>query len=157
AGGQGHRADRPPALTVGSGWYLGGMSLRIASYNILADSYIQRTFFPRTPSEILDPSRRYPTLAARVAGLAADVLCLQEVDRSRPHVGTHVTYRAVVGGRDRRRCPSALGSRPRQCLVRSVLARVGWDWNSSSIARVDGPRSMSAWRTRSSASSGGIP
>lgn len=56
------------------------MSLRVVSYNVLADSYIQRTFFPRTPPEILDPSRRHPALAARVAALGGDIVCLQEVE-----------------------------------------------------------------------------
>jgi mRNA deadenylase 3'-5' endonuclease subunit Ccr4 len=56
------------------------LSLRVVSYNVLADSYIQRAFFPRTPPEVLDPSRRHPALAAHVAAFAGDIVCLQEVE-----------------------------------------------------------------------------
>ena len=56
------------------------VSLRIASYNVLADSYIRRSFYPGTPPSRLDPSRRHPALAAHVAALGADVVCLQEVE-----------------------------------------------------------------------------
>lgn len=56
------------------------MGLRVVSYNILADSYVEPSYFPRTPAEILDAGRRRPALAARIAGLGADVVCLQEVE-----------------------------------------------------------------------------
>jgi len=52
----------------------------VATWNILATSYIRREFYPQTPPEFLDPAWRVPALARRAAELAADILCLQEVE-----------------------------------------------------------------------------
>jgi endonuclease/exonuclease/phosphatase family metal-dependent hydrolase len=48
--------------------------------NVLADGYIRREWYPHTPDEWLDPARRHPALAAHLAAMAADILCLQEVE-----------------------------------------------------------------------------
>src|SRR2546423_3738894 len=56
------------------------MTISVASYNVLADSYVSSERYPGIPSTILSPQWRRPALARHVAGLAADVLCLQEVE-----------------------------------------------------------------------------
>ncbi len=54
--------------------------MRVASYNVLADAYIRTSYYPGTPPEVLRPERRRTAIAERVARLAADVVCLQEVE-----------------------------------------------------------------------------
>lgn len=56
------------------------VDLRIASYNILADAYAKLVWFPHAPTGILRPPRRQEALAHRIAGLDADIVCLQEVE-----------------------------------------------------------------------------
>lgn len=56
------------------------MKFSVASYNILADAYVRPGYFPFSAREALDPVLRRPALARRIAGLAADVVCLQEVE-----------------------------------------------------------------------------
>lgn len=56
------------------------VDLRIASYNILADAYIKPEWFPHTPADLLRPRSRHAPLARRIAGLDADIVCLQEVE-----------------------------------------------------------------------------
>lgn len=55
-------------------------SLRIASYNVLADAYLDPAWFTHVDPAALDPQRRRERLLARIAGLDADVVCLQEVE-----------------------------------------------------------------------------
>jgi mRNA deadenylase 3'-5' endonuclease subunit Ccr4 len=57
------------------------MSFTLATYNVLAPSYAHQARYPDTPPEWLDSRRRIPALAEHLAGLAYDVLCLQEVER----------------------------------------------------------------------------
>jgi mRNA deadenylase 3'-5' endonuclease subunit Ccr4 len=52
----------------------------VATWNILATSYIRREFYPKTPRQALDPAWRVPALASRAAALDVDILCLQEVE-----------------------------------------------------------------------------
>jgi len=59
------------------------MSLIVSSYNILADAYIRPAYYPSTPPEVLDSARREAALLARLPQLAADVLCLQEVEAAK--------------------------------------------------------------------------
>ncbi len=55
--------------------------LVIATYNMLADPYIDPQWYDHTdPADLLTVNRR-PRLIERVAGLDADALCLQEVER----------------------------------------------------------------------------
>lgn len=54
-------------------------SLVIASYNVLADAYTRPERTPRTPPDLLAWDARQEALAARMIGLNADILCLQEV------------------------------------------------------------------------------
>jgi endonuclease/exonuclease/phosphatase family metal-dependent hydrolase len=56
------------------------VAFRVASYNVLADGYIRPELYPRTPPECLSPARRRAAIVARVAGLAADIVCLQEIE-----------------------------------------------------------------------------
>lgn len=62
-----HRGD--PALT-----------LRLVTYNVLADSYVSPEYCPFTPLECLEPRGRRARLLERLASLDADVLCLQELE-----------------------------------------------------------------------------
>jgi mRNA deadenylase 3'-5' endonuclease subunit Ccr4 len=52
----------------------------VATYNVLANAYAMRAWYPRTPSMVLDPAWRIPALARYVSELQADLLCLQEVE-----------------------------------------------------------------------------
>ena len=56
------------------------MPFTMASYNILADSYINPAWYPGTDAELLDPAHRHPALVDRIARLSADIICLQEVE-----------------------------------------------------------------------------
>jgi mRNA deadenylase 3'-5' endonuclease subunit Ccr4 len=59
------------------------MPFTIASYNILAEAYIKPERYPGIPAALLVPERRGPALLRHIAGLNADVVCLQEAE---PHV-----------------------------------------------------------------------
>jgi mRNA deadenylase 3'-5' endonuclease subunit Ccr4 len=50
------------------------------TYNVLADGYIRREWYPYTPEAWLDPRQRHPALAEHVAALDAGIVCLQEVE-----------------------------------------------------------------------------
>jgi mRNA deadenylase 3'-5' endonuclease subunit Ccr4 len=56
------------------------LSFRIASYNVLADSYVNPQWYPNVDPEILRWDRRKFALAERIALLDADIFCLQEVE-----------------------------------------------------------------------------
>jgi mRNA deadenylase 3'-5' endonuclease subunit Ccr4 len=56
------------------------MAFTVATWNILATSYIRREFYPKTPPQVLDPAWRLPELVRHAAALAVDILCLQEVE-----------------------------------------------------------------------------
>jgi len=59
------------------------MPFTIASYNILAEAYTLPERYPGIPAALLAPEWRRPALQRHIAGLNADVLCLQEAE---PHV-----------------------------------------------------------------------
>lgn len=56
------------------------MSFTVASYNILADSYMNPAWYPGIDAVLLDPAHRHPALVERIVRLAADIICLQEVE-----------------------------------------------------------------------------
>jgi CCR4-NOT transcription complex subunit 6 len=56
------------------------LSFSVASYNLLANAYVQYTRYKRTPRMVLAPAWRVPALVHQVTNLGTDVLCLQEVD-----------------------------------------------------------------------------
>lgn len=58
------------------------MPLAVASYNVLADAYVRPERYPGVPLVALDFMSREPLLLRRIAGLGADVICLQEVEHS---------------------------------------------------------------------------
>ena len=58
------------------------MSFLVATYNVLAHAYIRADRYPRTPSALLRPEHRVPAVARRLSEIAADVVCLQEVERA---------------------------------------------------------------------------
>jgi mRNA deadenylase 3'-5' endonuclease subunit Ccr4 len=61
------------------------MSFSVATWNILATSYIRREYYPQTPPPILDPGWRVPAVAQHAATLGVDILCLQEVEAAAYH------------------------------------------------------------------------
>ncbi|MBI3723384.1 endonuclease/exonuclease/phosphatase family protein [bacterium] len=56
------------------------MSFSLASYNVLAQSYVRASYYPHSPAPFLDPAWRLPALVTHVERLEADLLCLQEVE-----------------------------------------------------------------------------
>jgi endonuclease/exonuclease/phosphatase family metal-dependent hydrolase len=54
--------------------------MRVVSYNVLADGYVRRSYYPLTPPELLEPGRRRAALVRHILALGADILCLQEVE-----------------------------------------------------------------------------
>jgi mRNA deadenylase 3'-5' endonuclease subunit Ccr4 len=56
------------------------MAFRVATYNVLATSYIKREWYSGVQPEMLDPARRLPALVQHIKALDADLLCLQEVE-----------------------------------------------------------------------------
>lgn len=81
------------------------MEFTVASYNVLADGYVDRAFYPRTPAGCLDPEQRRPRVAAHVARLGADVIGLQEVERATHDAidATLIGYRSAYASKQRRR------------------------------------------------------
>ena len=55
-------------------------SFRLASYNVLANSYVKPQWYPNVDPEILRWDRRKFHLAERILRLDADIVCLQEVE-----------------------------------------------------------------------------
>src|SRR5262245_48704129 len=56
------------------------MAFRVATYNVLATAYLGKGDYSGVPKKVLDPAWRVPALVEHVAGLGADLLCLQEVE-----------------------------------------------------------------------------
>lgn len=55
--------------------------LRVVSWNVLADAYVRREYYPHTNPSVLDRAGRRRAVADRLVSYAkADILCLQEVD-----------------------------------------------------------------------------
>lgn len=58
-------------------------AIAVATYNVLADVYIKREYYPRTRSTLLLKENRYPKIIERIVELRdldLDIICLQEVD-----------------------------------------------------------------------------
>jgi mRNA deadenylase 3'-5' endonuclease subunit Ccr4 len=68
------------------------LSISIASYNVLADSYVKPKWYPNVDPENLRWDRRKYAMAERVGGLDADIICLQEVEAD--------AYALLEGGLD---------------------------------------------------------
>lgn len=54
--------------------------MRLVSYNVLANAYVRPEYYLECPPEALDPVQRRKRLLARLHGLEADLLCLQEAE-----------------------------------------------------------------------------
>lgn len=55
--------------------------IRVVSWNVLADAYVRRGYYPDTPPEVFERARRRKAVASRIASHAlAEVICLQECD-----------------------------------------------------------------------------
>jgi mRNA deadenylase 3'-5' endonuclease subunit Ccr4 len=57
------------------------MPFTVATYNVLADAYVNPRRYRDVPAAILEPASRRAALLRRIAGLNADLLCLQEVEQ----------------------------------------------------------------------------
>lgn len=74
------------------------MSFTVATYNILADAYIKPAWYPHTPPALLLTETRIPKLLRHIAGLTADMLCLQEVTQDIfAALETHLTALGYAG------------------------------------------------------------
>ena len=47
---------------------------------MLANAYVSRAWYPRTPAMVLDPAWRIPALVRHISALNVDLLCLQEIE-----------------------------------------------------------------------------
>ncbi len=57
------------------------MAIRVVSWNVLADAYVRREYYPHTNSSVLDRAARRRAVADRLLEYTrVDILCLQEVD-----------------------------------------------------------------------------
>lgn len=56
------------------------MAFTFATYNVLASAYVAPSRYPDIPVELLDPSYRTKAVVERVARIATDIVCLQEVE-----------------------------------------------------------------------------
>ncbi|CAI5516369.1 unnamed protein product [Closterium sp. Naga37s-1] len=57
-----------------------GLSLRVVSYNILAQAYVKSELFPHSPPQSLRQRNRFKALLTLLPALSADFLCVQEMD-----------------------------------------------------------------------------
>lgn len=57
-------------------------TLRLLSWNILADQHIRPQWYPEVDPALLEPGARGAAIAELISSLDADVLALQEVDRA---------------------------------------------------------------------------
>ncbi len=54
--------------------------MKLATWNVLADSYLRPDWYREVPPALLEPQARLAAVCTRASGLEVDVLCLQEVD-----------------------------------------------------------------------------
>jgi mRNA deadenylase 3'-5' endonuclease subunit Ccr4 len=85
----------------------------VATYNVLADSYVRGERYPHAPPELLDPARRRGLLLDHLVGLDADVVCLQEVE---PAAFAAIADRLSSVGYSGSYCAKA-GRRPDGCAT----------------------------------------
>lgn len=71
------------------------MSFLVTTYNVLADAYVNRAWYRRTPALVLDPTWRIPALVQYIAAIDAHIICLQEVE---PHVLAALRLRLGAAG-----------------------------------------------------------
>lgn len=56
--------------------------IELLSWNVLADAYVKREYFPSADPALLERGARTEAIVRRLAASAADVVCLQEVERA---------------------------------------------------------------------------
>ena len=69
---------QPPQLCASLKYM--AQSFNLASYNILADSYVRPQWYPLVDSEVLRWDKRRLALTEKITRIAADIVCLQEVE-----------------------------------------------------------------------------
>lgn len=96
--------------------------VRIVSWNVLAQSYMKPEYYPASPPEALEARGRRARVVERALGLAADVLCLQEIEPA-----THEALEARLPGHEARLAMKG-AKRPDgvAILVRKELGPVTW-------------------------------
>ena len=52
----------------------------VVSWNVLADAYVRASYYPWTPRTLLARGTRTEAIVAAIESMAADVVCLQEVE-----------------------------------------------------------------------------
>jgi mRNA deadenylase 3'-5' endonuclease subunit Ccr4 len=52
----------------------------VATYNVLANAYVNPAWYRRTPSIVLNPAWRVPAVVQHASSLKADILCVQELE-----------------------------------------------------------------------------
>jgi endonuclease/exonuclease/phosphatase family metal-dependent hydrolase len=74
----------------------------LLTWNVLADAYVRRSFYPRTPRELLAPGARTAAIVACLEASRADLVCLQEVEPALLHalVGWRACYARKPGKRE---------------------------------------------------------
>lgn len=98
-------SDRPSAASRGD--------VVIATYNVLAHAYVRADRYPGIDPAIFDRTSRENAIAERVRHLAADVVCLQEVERGMfASLTTALAPDGYVGCFEKKG-----GSRPDGCAV----------------------------------------
>jgi endonuclease/exonuclease/phosphatase (EEP) superfamily protein YafD len=56
------------------------MEFSVCTYNVLAQSYIKREYYPYSPAEALEKNARNALVLQKLQELSADVFCLQELE-----------------------------------------------------------------------------
>mmetsp|Transcript_95709 Transcript_95709/g.239801 ORF Transcript_95709/g.239801 Transcript_95709/m.239801 type:complete len:502 (+) Transcript_95709:174-1679(+) len=79
-------------------------TLYVVTWNVLASAYASLKMYPDVDPTILRASRRRAQAAAALAYLAADVICLQEVDCSLAELGLGSEYESCAAQRPEGRC-----------------------------------------------------
>ncbi len=98
------------------------MTFTVASWNVLADAYVRRDLYERCRPEALDPALRLGRILGGVEALAADVVCLQEVEEDlSAHMELSMRWKRCYAKKG--------GSRKDGCEIRvkPPLALSAWD------------------------------
>ena len=98
------------------------MTFVVATYNVLASSYIRPQWYPRTPSILLRPEHRIPAVAEHVLRLGADIVCLQEVEEGMfAALHTRLAHAGYVGEWTRK-----TGAKPDGCATFARASSAHW-------------------------------
>ncbi|HTR54432.1 MAG TPA: endonuclease/exonuclease/phosphatase family protein [Kofleriaceae bacterium] len=56
--------------------------MRLCSWNVLADSYVRASYYPRSDPALLKPGARAQAILDAIVASPANVVCLQEVEHA---------------------------------------------------------------------------